>query len=50
MSIEIVGALNSYINDVSLAFSEFRTINRRCATALWNMSTLNITGNYDSAG
>jgi hypothetical protein len=44
MSIEIVEALNSYVNDVSLPFKESRAIDHKCATALWNTCTFNITG------
>jgi hypothetical protein len=42
-SIEIVEALNSYVNDVSLPFSEARAIDRKCATALWGKCAFNIT-------
>lgn len=43
-SIAIVEALNSYVIEVSLSFSDCRAIDQKCATALWNACTFKIAG------
>jgi hypothetical protein len=43
-SIAIVEALNSWVNDVSLSFEAARTVDRKCAEALWNACTFKIEG------
>jgi hypothetical protein len=43
-SIAIVEALNSYVNGVGLSFGDCRTIDQKCATALWNACTFKIAG------
>ena len=42
LSIVIVEALNSYVNDVSLSFRDAQTIDQKCAGALWNACTFKI--------
>jgi hypothetical protein len=42
MSIAIVEALNSYVNDVGLSFKEARAIDRKCANALWQACAFKI--------
>ena len=42
MTISIVEALNSYVNDVGLSLKDARAIDRKCATALWDTCTFNI--------
>jgi hypothetical protein len=42
VSISLVEALNSWVNQVGLSFKEARAIDRKCADALWRACTFNI--------
>jgi hypothetical protein len=42
VSISVIEALNSWVNQVGLSFKDARAIDRKCANALWGTCTFKI--------